>query len=207
MMLDRQIAEHKIIAILRNVPLAAAEDYIGAAYDGGVRMLEIALNSPDALGEIRMARRLYDGRLIVGAGTAVTVRLAQEAVDAGAQFLLSPSSDADVLAYCRDREIGLIPGVMTPTDVSACLRFGFHTLKLFPAGDLPAHYIRSLQGPFSDTRYLAVGGVGPANIREFFARGFIGVGIGSSLIPRELAEQKRWDEARHHVAGLVEMVR
>ena len=203
MNLEKSIAEHKIIAILRNVPFEKTAAYIGAIYEGGIRLLEIALNSPDALAQIELARRLYDGKLAVGAGTAISVPLAQAAVNAGAQFLLSPSSGADLLEYCQNQGIALLPGVMTPTDVAACLKYGFNTLKLFPAGDLPPAYINSLKGPFSDTSYVAVGGVGAHNLREFLKRGFIGAGIGSGLIPKELIANDWWDRAAAQVAELV----
>lgn len=204
MELEKLISEHKIIAILRNVPPEKVESYIKAVYDGGIRLIEIALNTPDALDQIKLARRLYDGKLTVGAGTVITIQLAQEAMDAGAQFLLSPCTNAEVLQYCRKNAIDILPGVMTPGDVDTCLKYGVKTLKLFPAGDLPKNYIKSLSGPFSDASYVAVGGVGPDNIKEFFDRGFVGAGIGSNLIPQKFIDENRWDEARTFVADLVE---
>jgi 2-dehydro-3-deoxyphosphogluconate aldolase/(4S)-4-hydroxy-2-oxoglutarate aldolase len=92
---------------------------------------------------------------------------------------------------------------MTPTDVSVCVRNGFRFLKLFPAGDLPSGYVKSLKGPFSDTNYVAVGGVSGANVRTFLSGGFSGVGIGSSLIPKELIDGNLWDAARERVSRIV----
>ena len=100
-----------------------------------------------------------------------------------------------------------MPGVMTPTDVALCLSYGYDTMKLFPAGDLPMGYIKSLKGPFSGTEYVAVGGVGPANIQQFFDAGFIGVGIGSSLAPKNLVQEGRWDEVTQYVATLVKEIK
>lgn len=205
--LEKLIEEHKIIAILRSVPSEKVEAYLKAIYDGGVRLVEIALNSPDALEQIKLARSLYEGKLIIGAGTAVTIQLAKAAVEAGAEFLLSPSSDESVLDYCQNQNIPLLPGVMAPSDVSLCTRYGFRTLKLFPAGDLPLSYINSLNGPFPGNHYVAVGGVGPANIANFLKQGFVGVGIGSNLVPKDFVKLDRWEEARDYVSELVNRIK
>ena len=90
--------------------------------------------------------------------------------------------------------------------MDTCLKYGFSTLKLFPAGDLPEGYIKSLKGPFDQTDYVAVGGVNPKNIRSFFDRGFVGAGIGSNLIPKELAAKDAWDEAKAYVAAMVQSI-
>ena len=78
-----------------------------------------------------------------------------------------------VLEYCRDQGIAMLPGALTPSDVSACLRYGFSTIKLFPAGDMPKGYIKSLKGPLDGTEYVAIGGVNPGNIGDFFRQGYL----------------------------------
>ena len=80
-------------------------------------------------------------------------------------------------------------------------------MKLFPAGDLPENYIKSLKGPFDGTEYVAVGGVNAGNIGNFFERGFIGVGMGQNMVPREYVEKKQWEEASAYVRGLVQGIR
>ena len=151
-----------------------------------------------------MIAQHFGDKIVVGAGTAINVERAFSAVSAGAEFLLTPSTDVPVLEYCRKNNVPMLPGVMTPTDVSICVNWGFFTMKLFPAGDLPSNYIKSLKGPFDGTNYVAVGGVGVDNIRMFFERGFVGVGIGSKLVPAEYVKDNRWDEAAQYVRELVE---
>ncbi len=197
------IAQHPIIAILRGVPLQHTLDYARTAFEGGIAAFEVALNSEHALRQIELLAGHFGPNAVVGAGTVTTVQRARAALAAGASFLLSPSANGEVLDYCAQNRVKLLPGVMTPTDVSVCVNSGFTVLKLFPAGDLPATYLRSLQGPFEDTEYVAVGGVGPENLTEFFAAGYIGVGIGSSLIPQALQCGDSWDKARIRIAGMV----
>ena len=130
-------AQNPLLAILRNVPKEITLDYAGAILRGGVKVFEVALNSPDALEQITLLHKTYGSKCLVGAGTAISVECAQTALDAGAQFLLTPGTPPDVLAFCRDRDVMLLPGVLTPTDVAVSLQYGFQTMKLFPAGDMP----------------------------------------------------------------------
>ena len=162
------VSKHPLLAILRNVPLEKTIDYAEAAVQGGAPFFEVALNSPHALEQITMLRTHFGDRCTVGAGTAITVERCKAALDAGAQFLLTPGTPLDVFNYCAENDIALLPGVLTPTDVATSLQFGYKTMKLFPAGSMPRHYVKDLQGPFDGTNYMAIGGVSPANIREFF---------------------------------------
>jgi len=181
------VKQYKITAILRGMETDKAVKYVKALYDGGLRMFEVALNTPDAFTQIaKLCEAMPDA--VVGAGTVLTPELAKNAVSAGAKFLLSPSTNAPVLEYCKENNIKILPGVLTPTDVSVCLSYGISTMKLFPAGDFPLSYVKSLKGPFDGTDYVAVGGVSLENMNDYFKAGYIGVGIGSSLVPKDIRE-------------------
>ena len=197
-------AQNPLLAILRNVPKEITLDYAGAIRKGGVKVFEVALNSPDALEQIAMLRKAYGGECLIGAGTAITVERCQAALDAGAQFLLTPGTPVDVLAFCRDHNVMLLPGVMTPTDVAVSLQYGFKTMKLFPAGDLPRSYVKDLKGPYDDTNYIAIGGVTPDNIPEIRAAGCLGVGLASSLMPKDKVKARDWDACAAYVETLAE---
>ena len=196
-------AQNPLLAILRSVPKEITLDYAGAILRGGVKVFEVALNSPDALEQITMLHKAYGGQCLIGAGTAITVERAQAALDAGAQFLLTPGTPLDVFAFCRDRNVMLLPGVLTPTDVAVSLQYGFKTMKLFPAGDMPRSYVKDLKGPFDDTNYVAIGGVTPENIPEFRKAGCLGVGLASSLMPKDKAAARDWDACAEYVHMLL----
>ena len=204
--LRKIVEENPLLAIMRNVPLEQTLDYVKAAMDGGVRFFEVALNSPHALEQIFMLRREFAGQALIGAGTAITVEKAAGAVEAGAQFLLSPSTDLDVMDYCQKNGIALMPGALTPSDVSSCLRYGFSTIKLFPAGDMPRGYVKSLKGPLDGTEYVAIGGVNPDNLQDFFRQGYLGVGLGSSMMPKQAVASGDWAAASAYVAAMVEKI-
>lgn len=97
--------------------------------------------------------------------------------------------------------------MLTPADVATSLEYGFKTMKLFPAGSMPRHYVRDLQGPFDGTNYMAIGGVSPANITEFFDAGCISVGLASSLMPREAVAANDWEACAAYVRGMVEQIK
>lgn len=196
------ISENPILAIMRNVPKEITLDYAKAIIEGGINFFEVALNSPDALEQISLLKRTYGDRAYIGAGTAITVERAKAATDAGAQFLLSPSTDIEVLEYCKENKIPILPGALTPSEVTTCLNYGFDVIKLFPAGDMPMGYIKSLKGPLDNTDYVAIGGVNKDNIAEFFRRGYIGVGLGSSILPKEAVAERDWKAASDYVREL-----
>lgn len=201
------IMQNPICAILRHIELQQTISYAKAIYDGGVRLFEVAANSENAYRQIAMLREYFGDKAFVGAGTVITKERCCRSREAGAQFFLTPSASVGTMEYCREHDIPLLPGVMTPTDVGVCLSYGYSTMKLFPAGDLPPGYIKSLKGPYDGTEYVAVGGVTPENIGRFLDAGFIGVGIGSNLAPREAVEDKKWDVVAESVRRMCESIK
>ena len=197
------LENNRICAIMRGVPLGKTLDYADAVYRGGVRMFEVAMNSGDAARQIELMRKHFGDNAYVGAGTVISAERCEAAREAGAQFFLTPSATTGTMEFCRRYDITLLPGVLTPTDVAVCLEYGYTIMKLFPAGDMPPSYIKSLKGPFDGTEYVAVGGVDAGNIKAFLDNGFIGVGIGSNLMPKEYVKNDAWDKASEYVKGIV----
>lgn len=200
------LQNNKICAIMRNVPTSKALPYAKAAYRGGVKMFEVAMNTADGAKQIAMLRKEFGNDAYVGAGTVINEERCKAAADAGAQFFLTPNVAEVTLKYCKDRNIPLLPGVFTPTDVGICLDYGYSIMKLFPAGDMPMSYIKSLQGPFDGTEYVAVGGVKLENIADFMRAGYIGVGLGTSLIPKDMVNAETWDAAAVYVKKFYEQI-
>lgn len=197
------VLKNPLLAILRNIPDDLILNYARAIINGGVKFFEVALNSKNALSQISLLKKTFGSDALIGAGTAITPERAKSAIEAGASFLLSPSTDEAVLAYCRDNNIPFLPGALTPSDVSLCVRYGFNVIKLFPAGDMPKGYIKSLKGPFDNTDYVAIGGVNAENAADFIKQGYIGVGLGSAIIPKEFAQNGEWDRASNYIADLL----
>lgn len=204
--MEQLFKKHKICAILRGLPDEVCLPYAQAAYNGGVRIFEVAMNSDHPARQIEILKTHLGNDASVGAGTVTTQERCREAESAGASFFLTPSVSVPVLEYCRERHIPLLPGVMTPSDVSTCLEYGYRIMKLFPAGELPLSYIKSLKGPFDETEYVAVGGVGRENVQEFLQSGFIGAGIGKALIPQKYRKRGMWQEASAYIKEMLSVL-
>ena len=131
--MDKLIKEQPVIAILRDVPNDDLLDYMNSLYAGGLRAYEISFSNKSAPAQVQRARDHMPADAYIGAGTIVTADDARTAVESGADFMLSPSTNPAVLSYCAEHGLRFLPGVFSPTDVSVCLEYGFHTLKLFPA--------------------------------------------------------------------------
>lgn len=204
--LEQTMQEHPVLGILRNIPLDKTIDYADVAIRGGVSFFEVALNSPCALRQIEMLRDKFGEQCLVGAGTAITPELCQQAIAAGAQFLLTPGTPLDVLRYCRDHEIALLPGVLTPTDVAVSMEYGYHAMKLFPAGSMPLRYLKDLQGPFDKTQFMAIGGVNAENAADFLRAGYQSIGLASALMPKAAVAAGDWQTCENQVRKIVEQV-
>lgn len=190
---------NRICAILRNIPSELSLNYAKAAYEGGIRLFEVAMNTSDGAFQIELLKRGLPDDVSIGAGTVITKERCEDARNAGAKFFLTPSVSVQVFDYCNQYRIPLLPGVLTPSDVNCCLAAGYKTMKLFPANEMPKTYIRSLKGPFEGTDYVAVGGVSLQNYSSFLAAGYIGVGIGSNLIPAEYVKERDWVKAAEYI--------
>jgi len=177
-----QILRYKIVAILRGCAPERAPDIGAALVEGGVRLLEITLNSPGAFDLIRRVSETMGDRLLVGAGTVLTPAEAEMAIDAGARFILSPSLDIETIGVTKELGAVSIPGAFTPTEILTAWRNGADIVKVFPAS-VGASYIRDIRGPLPQIRLMPTGGVNLGNIREFRAAGAVAYGIGSALVP------------------------
>lgn len=193
------VSENPVLAIMRNIPFEYTVKYAETVVRGGISFFEIALNSEHGFEQIDILRKYFGDDVRIGAGTVITTELAKKALDCGAEFLLTPGTPVDVLEYCEQQDIQLLPGVYTPSDIATCLEHGFKTMKLFPADCLPAGYVKALTGPFDDANYVAIGGVNPQNIQEFLSNGFAGVGIASNLMPSYILKEQKWSEGEEYV--------
>lgn len=204
MNIEKIIERNHIIAILRNVSTDILPKYVETILDGGVCTIEIAMNTPGADKQIRLIKNTFGKDVVIGAGTAITEERIAAAADAGASFFLTPSVTEKNLLSLLKTGLPILPGVLTPSDVERCISHGLHTMKLFPASELPFTYIKSLQGPFADTDYVAVGGVTIENIDLFFQAGYVGAGIAGALIPEHFIQDGLWQQASRHVEKFVQ---
>lgn len=191
--MEKLFEKEKVCAIFRGIPDDRYILYAKALYKGGIRLFEVSMTDSGAANQILGLRRELPEDASIGAGTVVNRLSLSRAEKAGAEFYLSPSADTEILKLCQEKGRKLIPGVFTPSDISRSLRFGFHVLKLFPACEVSERYLRQLKGPFPGVKFIAVGGITLTEVPQKLKEGYIGVGIGNGIVPKEWVEDKEWD--------------
>lgn len=171
------------IGILRGCPPQHVEEAATAAIEGGFRVLEVTLDSPEPHVSIgRLATLSSD--VLVGAGTVRTVEDVGTAVASGAVFLVSPFVDEMVVAEARRLGVPIVPGAATPTEVWRALQAGATGVKVFPAVQLGGpDYLRAIRGPLGDPHLVPTGGVSLGNAKAFLEAGAYAVGVGGSVFP------------------------
>ena len=206
----RMIEQHRLIAILRGLDPETCLKVADSLCEGGIRLLEVTFDQTKdsyvTTGAIERIAKKYTGQMLIGAGTVMTVQQADQAADAGAEFLISPDVNVPVIQRTLERGVVSIPGAMTPTEIATAHRKGADFVKVFPADQMGPDYAKSVLGPLNNIRLLAVGGISKANVADYLRAGYIGAGIGGNLVKREWIAAGRYDLITQEARVFVESV-
>ena len=175
------LLQHKLVAIIRGANPDEVLPIAEALYRGGIRSLEITLNSSQALPLIEAIAGQLQGQLVVGAGTVLDAASAKTAIAAGAEFIISPSLDIATIQQTKDLGKVSLPGAFTATEIYQAYKSGGDIIKVFPAS-VGVHYFKDLRGPFPQIPLMPTGGVNLENIQAFQQAGAVAFGIGSALV-------------------------
>jgi 2-dehydro-3-deoxyphosphogluconate aldolase/(4S)-4-hydroxy-2-oxoglutarate aldolase len=167
-----------VIAVLRGLDPDRVVAVAEVLCRSGITAIEITMDSPDATSSIEGSIR---GDTVVGAGTVMSVADAEEAVAAGADFLVSPHTDLEVVRWAVERGIPMIPGAFTPTEVAVAWNAGAAAVKVFPASVGGPGLLKAIRGPFGDLPLVPTGGITASNAGAFLAAGAVAVGVGGWL--------------------------
>jgi 2-dehydro-3-deoxyphosphogluconate aldolase/(4S)-4-hydroxy-2-oxoglutarate aldolase len=176
-----QILENKIVAIIRGADPDDVLKIAEALHEGGVKVLEVTMNSANALALITQLSEIMKGKMLIGAGTVIDATTARSAIDAGAQFIISPCLDIEVIKTTKELGAVSIPGAYTPTEIVNAYNSGGDIIKVFPASS-NVNYIKEIRAPLSHIPLMPTGGVTLENIREFKKAGAVAFGIGTALV-------------------------
>lgn len=172
----------RVVAIGRNLDAERALRIGETLAAAGIPAFEVTLQGPAAFDAIRALRAKLGDRLLVGAGTVLDVAGATDAVDAGAEFLVMPVTDLEVIGWAVERGVPVFPGALSPTEVLTAWRAGASAVKLFPASAGGPTLVRELRGPFPDIPLMPTGGVTADNARALIDAGAVAVGVGTWLV-------------------------
>lgn len=196
------ILEKKIIAILRGLAPETLLPLAEALLEGGIGLIEVTFDAsrPDTWEQTARAIRLLDerfaGGILPGAGTVLRPDQAAMARDAGARYIISPNTDADVIAKTRALGMLSLPGAFTPTEIVAAHSAGADFVKVFPADAVGPAYIAAVKAPLPHIPLMAVGGVSDANVADFLRAGAAGVGVGGSLARKDWIAEGAFDRIK-----------
>jgi len=203
----QRIFDAGIIAIMRRTDSALAVETAEALLAGGVSVVEVTLNTPDAEEMLRTLSERVGDRMLVGAGTVLTALDARRALGAGARFIVSPHTDPDVIAATRRASAPVIPGAFTPTEIVRAWQLGASVVKVFPVGSVGPRYLRDVLAPLTDIPLLPTGGVTLENAAEFIRAGARGLGLGSDLVSPKAVAERDFPSIAERARRFVEEVR
>ena len=184
------ILQNKIVAIVRGIEPSNVIKIAHALLAGGVNTMEVTLNSSGALSVITQLTREMKNKMLIGAGTVLNAKMANEAIDAGACFIISPIVDEETIKATKKRGAVSIPGAYTPTEIYKAFSIGGEIIKIFPASS-NVNYIKEVRAPLPQIPLMPTGGITLQNIQEFKKAGAVAFGIGGSLVD---AKQKITEE-------------
>lgn len=206
------ILENKVIAIVRGISSDKVCNLAEALVKGGLACVEVTFDHSseeklaDTLKSIELLNQNFKGRLLAGAGTVLTVQQAEQAVAAGAEYIISPNVNVDVIKKTKELGKVSIPGALTPSEIVTAYEAGADIVKLFPAALFGPAYFKAVKAPLKHIPLTAVGGISPANIADFLAAGAVGAGVGGNLVSPKLVDEGRFDEITEIARSYVEAV-
>ncbi|MDX9866227.1 MAG: bifunctional 4-hydroxy-2-oxoglutarate aldolase/2-dehydro-3-deoxy-phosphogluconate aldolase [Anaerolineaceae bacterium] len=188
-----RIKELGLLAVLRGPSEALTVKMVEALIAGGVLGIEVTFSTPNAPAVVKELHRKYGDQIVLGMGTLTKVEHAQQAVDAGASFLVSPHTDDELAAAMTATGLATMMGAVTPSEVVHAYKLGSDVVKLFPGSLGGPAYLKALRDPLPDIPLMPTGGVQVENIADWFAAGAVAVGAGGALCPRPFAEAGQFE--------------
>ena len=183
-----------IVGIIRNLTVADINFVLPIYKQAGFTTIEITLNTPEALSVISSLANQYNGELNVGAGTVCTLDDLTDAVNAGANFIVTPIFKAEVVKKCVSMEVPIFPGAFSPTEIYEAWELGASMIKLYPASVVGPAYVSAVLAPLNKVKLMPTGGIHLSNMLAFMKAGATSLGIGSELFDKKII-QKRDSEA------------
>ena len=208
----RLIERQKIIVIVRRIYGDGLKLLAESLAEGGIKLMEVTFDQSDVdclkktSQAIESIRQSVGSALCLGAGTVLTQTQLDVARQAGAKFIISPNTNAEIIKKTKSYGMMSIPGAMTPTEMQNAYEFGADFVKVFPYNRLGAGYMKDIMAPLSQIPFIATGGVTHDNLSEILSIGFQGVGVGSSLANKQYIKDKRSDLIIDSAKRMVEIV-
>ncbi|WP_088252989.1 bifunctional 4-hydroxy-2-oxoglutarate aldolase/2-dehydro-3-deoxy-phosphogluconate aldolase [Fimbriiglobus ruber] len=203
----QRVLDCGIVAVVRAPDPAGLVEVVRALADGGVTVAEVTLTVPGAIDVIREAKKQLGDRVLLGAGTVLDPETARTVFLAGAEFIVSPAVNLDVIRLCRRYDKLVMPGAFTPTEILAAWEAGADVVKVFPAEIVGPAFFKALRGPLPQIKLMPTGGVDLTTAAEFLKAGAVCLGIGGQLVDPKLVAARAFDAITATARQYVEIVK
>jgi len=203
----QRVLDSGIVAVVRAPDPSGLVEVLRALHSGGVTVAEVTLTVPNALDVIREAKRDLGDSVLLGAGTVLDAETCRAAILAGADLIVSPTVNLDVIRIARRYDKLVMPGAFTPTEILSAWEAGADVVKVFPAEVVGPAFFKAMRGPLPQIRLMPTGGVDLTTAPEFLKAGACCLGIGSQMVDPKLVAAREFDKLRDLAARYVEVVR
>jgi 2-dehydro-3-deoxyphosphogluconate aldolase/(4S)-4-hydroxy-2-oxoglutarate aldolase len=202
----RHVLDCGIVAVVRSPDSQQLVEVVRALADGGVTVVEITMTVPDALGVLRQVRQALGERVLLGAGTILDAETARAALLAGAEYLVAPTLNFEVIRLCQRYSKLVMPGAFTPTEILTAWEAGADIVKVFPAEVVGPAFFKALRGPLPQVRLMPTGGVDLNTAADFLRAGACCLGLGSQLVEPRAVLARDFDRIRDLARQYVALV-
>src|SRR5436190_7819149 len=203
----RQILEAGIVAVVRSPDSQQLVEVARALADGGVSVVEITMSVPDALDVLRQVRKALGDRVLLGAGTVLDPETARAVLLAGAEYVVAPTVNLEVIRLCQRYDKLVMPGAFTPTEILSAWEAGADIVKVFPAGVVGPAVFKALRGPLPQIRLMPTGGVDLNTAADFLKAGACCLGVGGQLVEPKAVAERNFDRIRELARQYVSIVK
>ena len=203
----KKIIENKVIAVIRSNSKDNLMPFIDLIIKSGINSIEITLTTPNALSVIKQLKSNYKGSILIGAGTVTDLDSAKKSIDAGAEYIVTPVLNMEVIDYVKKSRFPVISGAFSPTEIYNSFHAGSDMIKIFPANLLGIENFKSIQVIMPKLTLMPTGGISSENAREWLNAGADVLGIGSSLINDQIISNKDYDKLKLNSQKILESIK
>ena len=203
----KKIIENKVIAVIRSNSKDNLMPFIDLIIKSGINSIEITLTTPNALSVIKQLKSNYKGSILIGAGTVTDLDSAKKALDVGAEYIVTPVLNMEVIDYVKKSQFPVISGAFSPTEIYNSFHAGSDMIKIFPANLLGIENFKSIQVIMPKLTLMPTGGISSENAREWLNAGADVLGIGTSLINDQIISNKDYDKLKSNSQKILESIK
>lgn len=202
----QQILQRKAVAVLRVQEVEKLKDIIHALSLGGISVIELTMSIPNAIHVIEQAVEEVTDDVIIGVGSVLTSKIAEDAIKAGAKYVVSPILKKEIIGAAHDKDVPVMPGAFTPTEIQTAFESGADIVKVFPADVLGTEFFKAVLAPMPHLKLMPTGGVSLTNADEWLNAGAVAIGLGSALLDKEAVKSGNYQKLTENAQKVINSI-